>query len=482
MPIIVENVPSGTRKPGAYVDINTRAAKVGLATTVDKVLLCGLKRSTGSTAITNELTRCYSPDEAKTLFGTGSPLALMVEAVLTENPYLAELWVLPEAENGAGTVAAGTLTVTSTGLTGGVLTVYIGHRSVQVFIAATDTNNTIAGAIQAALTSHKEHPFAYTVATNVVTCTALCKGAYGNQFVLRGVYTGTGLTITIVQPTGGAGDPNLSTDLVAAVPVQFDVIVSMFNDATNLAALKSHLDTISGAMEQRPGVGIAGHVGSTSNSIALAAPLNSGRVMIAAYRGTRTHPMELAAAVAGALAFESDRARPLNYWELQAVVAPDAPSNYYTRTEQESLLMNGITPLMVGPALVTQIVRTVSTYTLDTYGSADDTLLDIQTIRVLDAVRYAVRTKVLQELGRAKLADQAKTPNTTDPTQIRALIYGVLLQLQNDVGYLENVEANKDRLIVERDLSSATRINVRIPSDIVDGLHVFAASVDLILG
>ncbi|HND34955.1 MAG TPA: phage tail sheath C-terminal domain-containing protein, partial [Myxococcota bacterium] len=143
---------------------------------------------------------------------------------------------------------------------------------------------------------------------------------------------------------------------------------------------------------------------------------------------------------------------------------------------------NGLAPLMVGAAGEVQVVRSVTTYTLDTYGSADDTLLDIQTIRVLDYVRYAVRVKLQQKLGRAKIADLAVTPNTTDPDKIRAMILGVLLQCQNDLGYLERVEEHADRLVVERDGSSPGRVNASIPADIVDGLHVMAATIDLILG
>jgi phage tail sheath gpL-like len=43
------------------------------------------------------------------------------------------------------------------------------------------------------------------------------------------------------------------------------------------------------------------------------------------------------------------------------------------------------------------------------------------------------------------------------------------------------VEENADGLIVERDAQDVTRLNARIPCDVVNGLHVFAGRIDLIL-
>ena len=44
---------------------------------------------------------------------------------------------------------------------------------------------------------------------------------------------------------------------------------------------------------------------------------------------------------------------------------------------------------------------------------------------------------------------------------------------------MEEVEANAAGVICERDLQDPNRLDCRIPSDVVNGLHVFAGVIDL---
>jgi len=46
---------------------------------------------------------------------------------------------------------------------------------------------------------------------------------------------------------------------------------------------------------------------------------------------------------------------------------------------------------------------------------------------------------------------------------------------------LENVEANLAKVIVERDSQDVNRLNVKVPADVVNGLHVIAGVIDLVL-
>ena len=269
--------------------------------------------------------------------------------------------------------------------------------------------------------------------------------------------------------------------LDAVESTQFDLICAEFKDATSLTAIKTHLDTVAGPIEQRPGVSVTGLTGTLSAATTLASARNSGRMAFPYMRGTLTHPMEIGAAFAAAIAAEPDRARPLNNVVLKPVAVPRTRSDLLTRTEQESCLYNGVAPLEEAPGNTVAIVRSVTSYVEDAFGSADDTLLDLQTIRVLDAVRYGVRVKLQQELGQTKLADVAVSANTTDPTKVRGVILGVLYGYES-IGYLERVEDHADLLVVERDPSVPTRLNASIPADIVDGAHVFGAELNLIFG
>ncbi|EPB9480733.1 phage tail protein, partial [Escherichia coli] len=86
------------------------------------------------------------------------------------------------------------------------------------------------------------------------------------------------------------------------------------------------------------------------------------------------------------MASEEDPARPLNSLALSGLDVV-AMSQRESRNEQESALHNGLTPVEVGPGNTVQIVRAVSTYTVNAQGVADVSLLDITSIRTLDYTR-----------------------------------------------------------------------------------------------
>src|SRR6185369_2177350 len=149
-------------------------------------------------------------------------------------------------------------------------------------------------------------------------------------------------TVTIAAAVAGAVNPAVNTALALVAGEQYDVIVSPFNASADLDYLKTHLDTVSGPMEQRPGVGIAASDGVLATVTTLAAGRNSGRLLLAYLRGTRSPSYEIAAAMGAVIAGEEDPAVPLNTLELKGIHAP-AVTSRFTRTEQESCLHNGTT-------------------------------------------------------------------------------------------------------------------------------------------
>ena len=143
------------------------------------------------------------------------------------------------------------------------------------------------------------------------------------------------------------------------------------------------------------------------------------------------------------------------------------------RTEQENALLNGLTPFEIGPGDKVQIVRAISTYTKNAQGVDDVALLDITTIRTLDYVRKACRERIALRFPRDKLSSRT-------PPKVRSELLDVLYKLE-ELEIVEEVDANKDGLIVERDLQDVNQLNGRIPADVVNGLHVFAGRIDLLL-
>ncbi|WP_289626344.1 phage tail sheath C-terminal domain-containing protein, partial [Burkholderia pseudomallei] len=103
----------------------------------------------------------------------------------------------------------------------------------------------------------------------------------------------------------------------------------------------------------------------------------------------------------------------------------------------------------------------------------DPALLDITTIRTLDYVRKACQQRIALRFPREKLSEKT-------PPKVRSELLDVLYKLE-ELEIIENVDANKDKLIVERDLQDVNQLNAAIPCDVVNGLHVFAGRIDLIL-
>lgn len=469
--ITFDQIPSSIRKPGKYLEFNTKLAVRTLPANRQSMLIIAQRLAAGTVAQIIP-TLVFSDAEAATYFGEGSIAHLMVRAAIKANAYL-DLTVCALDDHATNPVArVHTLALATNASSSGTLTLYVGNVRFQIGIAAADTPTIIGTALKAALDNDPALPFTVTHTDGTLVFTAKNKGTVANQIDFEATITAGGTTATFTATTPGAVDPVLATALAAVYASDYDIVAVPFDDATSLAALKTHLDSISGPVEQRPCVGVFGYDGVLATLTTLTGTVNSGRILCAYLRGTRSPAYEIASAMAAIMAFEEDPARPLNTLALTNIAAPPVAQRL-SRTEQETLLYNGVTPIEVGPGEVSQIVRAVSTYIHDAQGIDDVSLLDITTIRTLDYVRLAIRTRIALRFPREKLS--SKTPEA-----VRDQILDVLYQLQ-DLEIVEEVEANEDGVICERDLQDVNRLDAKIPVDIVNGLHVFAGRIDLLL-
>lgn len=465
-------IPSSIRKPGKYLEFDTRLAVRTLPANRQRMLILAQVSTVGGTVAAGTVTQVFSDAEAAAAFGSGSIAHRMVRAAIKANPYL-DLSVLPLADG--TTPQTWTVTLANAATKSGSLLLYVGAESVEIAVAAGDANTAVAAALNAALGQRAELPVTAAVNAGVVTLTARTAGTVASQtdigYELVGV---TGTTVAIAAVQAGAVDPDISG--VAGLPLvageKYDLICSPFNAANDLTKLVTHLDAVSGPLEQRPGVGVVAMDDALATVTTRSSGANSGRLLLAYLRGSRSPSYEIAAAMAAVMAGEEDPARPLNTLVLTGIHAPVVTSRF-TRTEQESCLYNGATPLEVGPSGTVQIVRAVSTYVHDANGIDDPSLLDITTIRTLDYVRLACRERIALRFPREKLSSRTAA-------RVKAELLDVLYKLQ-DLEIVEEVAANEDGLLVERDLQDVNRLNARIPCDVVNGLHVFAGRIDLLL-
>lgn len=476
--IVFDNIPSSIRKPGVYSEFNTSLAVRALPVNAQKLLILAQKTSAGS-GTANTPIKILSEEDAILYGGYGSHIHLCCRAALKANP-LVDLYICP-LDDGAGTQAAGTITVTGTCDATGYFDIWIGNELVQVTVEDGDVVNDIAAAIDAAI-NEKEHnmPITASVATNVVTLTARNDGTLGNNIPVSYKNNNVGTTtLAVVQPTTGATDPDITTALTNILPGEYDIIFVANSDSTNLGLLKTHLQSRSAPVEDRPAIGVFGYTGVQATLETLCGTtLNYERLTAAYLKYSKTtergHSLdyEVGAAYAAVIASEEDPARPLNNLALTGI-APSSDVQKLSRAQQESCLENGVTPLHVMAGETVGIVRAITTYTTNSASIPDVSMLDLTTIRSLDYVKLAIETRQALVFVRAKLS-------TKTPARVRSQILDVLYLLES-LEIVENVEANKDGVICERDSVDANRINAKIPTDVVNGLHVLANRIDLIL-
>lgn len=468
--ISFDNIPASIRKPGKYAEFNYKLAVRTLPGNLQKTVFVAQRLATG-TILANTLVDVFSSDQAALYFGQGSIAHLMVLSALQTNPYLS-LSVIALDDAGGSIAATQTLTIGGAATTAGTHILYVGDQNVTVAIASGDAAAAIATAINAQIAKQPNLPFTAAVVGAVVTFTAKNKGTLGNAIKTSAAVTAASVTAVLAAGVAGATDPTIATALATIFSANHNIIASAWNDSVNLTALRTHLDTVSGPLEQRPAVASTAHVGTLAQSTTLASTINSGRISEIIVPNAYENSYEIAASYAALIASEEDPARPLNGLPLTGILA-NPLANRLGRGEQENALFNGVTPTEIGPGDKVQVIRAITTYTLDPQGVPDIALLDLTTIRTLDYTRKSVMERLSLRFPREKLSSRTAA-------KVRSEVLDVLYKLE-ELEILENVAANAAGVIVERDLQDPNRLNIRIPADVVNGLHVIAARIDLFL-
>lgn len=476
-------IPSSLRKPGKYFEFNTTNAVRTLAANGQRMLIVAQKAEDSDAPLAP--VQIYDDATAGALFGYGSQAHRMARAAIRANAYL-DLSVLPVPPDPAGLAATGKLELTGTATGAGVVELGMADSSVAVAAASQETAQSVLEALAAAVNAEDSLPLSAAVVSPedpdgegeqpapppYLALTARDKGTAGNAIALSVTCTAPGLTATAGSMSGGQQDPDIAEALAAVFGADYTLYCLPWAAQEQLAALREHLDAVSGPLEQRRATAWLGSTATLSACTTLAGQINSERISLACLPGSSTPADCLSAAYCAVAAGEEDPARPLNTLALTGIAAPPDTARL-SRTEQEAALKNGVTPLEVGPGEVVQIVRAISTYTRNAAGVADISLLDMTTIRTMDYVAKAVRERVELRFPREKLS--ARTP-----PKVRSEVLDVLRQLEQ-LEIVEEVEANAAGVLCERDLQDPNRLNVRIPTDVVNGLHVFAGVIDLLL-
>lgn len=470
--IEIETIPGSTRKPGVYAEFNTRMATRSLPGNLQRMLIIAPMSGAGVQAKALELHDVFSDDEAAVLFGRGSLAHIMAVSALKANRYL-QLQAIGLADAQAGKPATADIALTGPATQSGTLTVWVANTRIDAPVQAGDSAQAISRTLLDALSRQGALPVTAQMATgdSGVTLTARHGGEWGNDIRLSGRTTAPGVTVTVNAMTGGENNASVRDALTAVFAAGHQVIAVPWTDEATLRALREHLAATGDAMEKRGAVGVAGWAGTLATGTTLAGRSNDGRTTVGWHPGSVCLQAEIAAGYAAVIASEEDPARPYNGLEIVGLDVTPLTSRA-GRREQENALHNGLAPLEVGPGDKVQIVRAISTYTKSANGTDDPALLDITTMRTLDYARKAWCDRIALRYPRDKATERNRRG-------VRSELLDVALKLEEEE-IIENVMAMKDALIVDKGEEPGT-FRAQIPCQVVKGLHVIEARIDLYL-
>lgn len=487
-PVSFNEIPSNIRVPLFYAEFDNSRAVKGLALQIYKVLMLGQKTSAG-TATADTPYLVSSADQAKGLFGVGSMLHRMAVKWFKNNKST-ELWVIAQADNGAGVLATGSITVTGPATGAGTVSLYVGGQLIQVAVASGDAQNAIATAINAAINAATDLPVISTVATNVVTVTAKNKGTNGNKIDLRINYQSdevspTGVALAFVAMVNGATNPVLTNAISAMGEEQYNLIVNPYVDATSLTAIEAELLDRWGPIRKNEGVAIAVANDTVGNLTTLGNSRNSKHSVIVGIEKSPNPPEEIAAAIVGQVALSAsiDPARPFQTLGLTGILAP-AMVDRFLWSERNTLLTDGIASLNSGPGGIVQIERLITTYQLNSFSVADVSYLDLNVMLVLSYLRYSFGALMTSRYPRHKLAQDGTRfgpgQAVITPKVAKAECFSIFRQWE-EKGLVEGFDQFKNDLIVEIDDTNVNRMNIRMSPDLINQLIVLGVQIQFLL-
>ena len=496
-------IPPNLRVPLFYAEFDNSQA--GVSQPVQRRLIIG-QSTTAQPAVP-----VYVPSAAwaASTFGPRSQIANAIAAYIANDP-VGELWALPLADATGSSAATGTVTVTGTATAAGTLNLYIGAgptpfsptaQPLQVGVNVGDTATVIAGNIAAAINANTPgSPAAYlrvtaTSALGVVTLTAANKGTLGNQIPVVLNYLGArggqvvaaGITVAIAAMAGGATDPSLATIATMLGVQPFDFIATPYSDLTNIGDTSALMSFTGGRWSyssQIYGHVFSAHSDTLANLITYGTALNDPHTSIFAVNQASPTPPDIwCAAAMGQMApsIVIQPNRPVQSLALIGVL-PAPAANEFTFSNQQTLLTSGLAVAARGASGVAQIVRAVTTYQTNTYGQADTSYLDTETMYLSMAIIRALQAAVTQKFPRALLADDGARIPETPPGQTPVLLtpsiikgemvaqYGAMV----DAGWCENETGFAAGLTVQRNVNDNSRVDILYDPYYVSGLRVLA--------
>lgn len=483
MAVSFSNIPSNIRAPLFYAELDNSQANT--ATTALKVLLIGQMTSGKAEALKPVLVS--SASQASDLFGHGSQLAIM-NTFYRKNDTIGEVWCIPVADP-SGTKASATAAFSGAPTEAGTVYLYVGSTRIQTAVAVDDTITTIATNVAASVNAVPDLPVTAAASAGVVTFNAKNAGLIGNDLKLAVNFQGyaageelpEGLAVQLSIFSGGTGIPELDGVIKAMGEEQYDVIAMPFADTSSLNTMAEEMNDTSGRWS--PMRQLYGHVftakrGDVSDLVAFGKGRNNQHETVIGLENTVPGTcFEVLAAYAAraAKALNDDPARPLQTLELIGIT-PAPVGTRFSLMERNTLLNNGIATTYTQDSYV-RIERTTTTYKTNAFGAADNSYFDVNTLSTLAYILRQLKSVITSKYPRHKLASDGTHfgpgQAVVTPSIIRSELIAEYQELE-DQALVEDLDAFKEALVVERDANDPNRVNVLLPPNLVNQLRIFA--------
>lgn len=485
MTVPFSNTPANLRVPLFYAEVDNSQANSGAQT--QRALIIGQVLPSGN-AVVGVPVLGQGVTDAQAKGGLGSMLTLMTAAYVAADPF-GEVWFLPLADAEGAVAASGSVLIAGTPTATGVISLYIAGQLVSLAVTPAETPAEIAAALAALINGSGNLPVTAVATLATVALTAKNKGVTGNEIDLRLNYRGTasgevvpaGLQLTLTAMKDGATNPVLDATLANLGDEPFDFIVCPYTDTASLDALKALLNDKTGRWSYASQV--YGHVfaaqrGTLATLATAGNARNNQHESIMGFYDSPSPAWIWAADVAGtaAVALRADPGRPLQTLTLSTVLAPPSPSQFILG-ERNTLLWDGISTFMVASDGTVAIENLITTYQKNSFGAADDSYLQVETLFLLMYVLRAQRTLVTSKYSRVKLAANgtrfAPGSAIVTPNVIKSDLIAQYGELEYN-GYVQDTAAFSKALIVEQNATNPNRVDVLWPGTLINQLRIFA--------
>lgn len=499
MSISFNNIPDTIRTPGSYTEVDNSRALKGLVQNPHKVLIVGQKLSAGSASI-ETIKQITSNGLADGFFGVGSILARMCNMFKANNPNT-ELHAVALSANG-GVRANGLIKFDSGYSATADCTYYLMINGTKVYVPITSAWSVtdVCSAVVAKIVSTETLPVSAAVSASAagsqhIVVTAKQSGTLGNYINVRANYyvgqsnpAGWSVNGIVYSAIGGGSvDPDLDDAWAAIDGVQYHYIVNPYIDAANLTSLENELSDRFGPLIDLQGHAFTAVRGTQASCTTLGNSRNSPHNTIIGMNGSPNAPEEWAAALGavGSWFLNNDPGRPLYGLKLKGILAPPVDERF-NRAERDILLYDGIATWICDTSDNVLLERIITTYQTNLTGSIDPSYLDVNTLAILNEIRYQYKARMTSRFitQRFKLADDTfpVQPGSwvVTPKTIKQEIIALFAELQ-DKGLIENLADFVSNLIVERNSTDKTRVDVLLPPDLINQFNILASVLQFIL-